>query len=287
MSWKIAALCDERRFGSPSRKQIIMYLADKASDDGAGIWCSKYTIARHTELSLATVKRIVREFIHEGILVETGRRQCERGFTVVFRINIGAIECLESLKEAAAPTGVTVNPVQDDPPTGVTMNSVPGSPRPPNHPKTILEPPPCIGPNVSERDKAIFDQIMEAYPEDRRRGQAHCLAAALNAIADGFMLEELRDAVKLYAAETADFSRSRVCLSDNWFRSGRWKTYIHQVRQKHQEADKRHEEQLANVARWIKTRSAMCRHISARQARDAVARGLVHIDEVAAVGVTT
>ena len=287
MSWKIAALCDERRFGGPSRKQVIMYLADKASDDGAGIWCSKYTIARHTELSLATVKRIVKEFINEGILVETGRRQCERGFTVVFRICIGTIEGLECLKEATPPTGVTVNPVQADPPTGVTMHPVPGSPRTPNHPQTIPEPPPCIGPNISERGKAIFDQIMEAYPEDRRRGEAECLATALNAIADGYWLEELRDAVKLYAAETADFSRSRVCFSDNWFRSGRWKKYIRQVRQKRQQANERHEEQLANVARWIKTRSAMCRHVSARQARDAVARGLVQIDEVIAAGVTT
>lgn len=286
MSWKIAALCDERRFGSPSRKQVIMYLADKASDDGAGIWCSKYTIARHTELSLATVKRIVREFIHEGILVETGRRQCERGFTVVFRISIGAIECLESLKETVASTGVTVNPVQDDPPTRVTMNPAPGSPRPPNHPKTIPEPPPCIGPNVSEEEEAIFDQIMKAYPEDRRRGEADCLAAAMHAIMDGYRLEELRDAVKLYAAETADFSRSRVCFSDNWFRTGRWKKYIHEVRGKHREAGQRYDAQLANVARWIKTRSAMCRHISARQARDAIAKGLVQRDEVTAAGVT-
>lgn len=50
MSWKIANLCADRRFGSAARKQIIMFLADKASDDGSGIWCSKGTIQRHTEL---------------------------------------------------------------------------------------------------------------------------------------------------------------------------------------------------------------------------------------------
>lgn len=50
MSWKVANLCAGRRFGSPVRKQIIMFLADKASDDGSGIWCSKGTIQRHTEL---------------------------------------------------------------------------------------------------------------------------------------------------------------------------------------------------------------------------------------------
>lgn len=60
-----------------------MFLADKASDDGSGIWCSKGTIQRHTELGETTVKRTVREFLKEGILVETGARTCKNGFTVV------------------------------------------------------------------------------------------------------------------------------------------------------------------------------------------------------------
>jgi hypothetical protein len=47
------------------RKQIIMFLADKASDDGSGIWCSKGTIQRHTEPGETTVKRAVREFLKE------------------------------------------------------------------------------------------------------------------------------------------------------------------------------------------------------------------------------
>ena len=41
MSWRVANTCAERKFGSATRKQIIMFLADKASDDGSGIWCSK------------------------------------------------------------------------------------------------------------------------------------------------------------------------------------------------------------------------------------------------------
>jgi len=60
-----------------------MFLADKASDDGSGIWCSKGTIQRHTELGETTVKRAVRAFLKEGILVETGSRTCKNGFTVV------------------------------------------------------------------------------------------------------------------------------------------------------------------------------------------------------------
>lgn len=84
MSYVVEALCDARRFGSAARKQIAMYLANKAGDDGAGIWCSKHTIARHTELSLATVKRTIREFLAEGVLEETGMlRACDHGHTVI------------------------------------------------------------------------------------------------------------------------------------------------------------------------------------------------------------
>ncbi len=86
MSWRIANECAERRFGSAARKQIIMFLADKASDDGSGIWCSKGTIQHHTELSESTVKRTIIDFLREGILIETGRRQCKNGYTVIHRM---------------------------------------------------------------------------------------------------------------------------------------------------------------------------------------------------------
>ncbi len=115
MSWKVANLCAGRRFGSPVRKQIIMFLADKASDDGSGIWCSKGTIQRHTELGETTVKRTINEFLNEGILIETGRRACKNGFTVVYRISLAAVRTLEALpnpmmRRGPQRTGSTVNP---------------------------------------------------------------------------------------------------------------------------------------------------------------------------------
>ena len=82
-----------------------MFLADKASDDGSGIWCSKGTIQRHTELGETTVKRTVREFLKEGILVETGARTCKNGFTVVYRIDLTKVEALEPTLEPEIETG--------------------------------------------------------------------------------------------------------------------------------------------------------------------------------------
>ncbi|MGH1579137.1 hypothetical protein [Planktotalea sp.] len=136
MSWRVANTCAERKFGSATRKQIIMFLADKASDDGSGIWCSKGTIQRHTELGETTVKRTVREFLKEGILVETGARTCKNGFTVVYGIDLAKVEELEPTLEPEIETGSTVAPVQPGPGTGARLDGVPG---PPNHPKTNCE----------------------------------------------------------------------------------------------------------------------------------------------------
>ena len=172
MSWRVANTCAERKFGSATRKQIIMFLADKASDDGSGIWCSKGTIQRHTELGETTVKRTVREFLKEGILVETGARTCKNGFTVVYRIDLARVEALESTAEPEIETGSTVAPVQSGPGTGATVAGVPGPPRPPNHPKTIHKPP------TRKRDVAGDEEaqkILAGYPPDRLRGKASCL----------------------------------------------------------------------------------------------------------------
>lgn len=110
MSWRVANECAERRLGSAARKQIIMFLADKASDDGSGIWCSKGTIQRQTELSEITVKRTISDFLKEGILIETGRRPCKDGFTVIYRIVPSRVMALESMAKPDDGTGPTVDP---------------------------------------------------------------------------------------------------------------------------------------------------------------------------------
>lgn len=98
MSWEVASLCSQRIFGSPVRKQIIMFLADKASDDGSGIWCSKGTIHRHTELGESTVKRAVGELVRDGILVDSGkRRRCRNGYTIVYDMNLAVVRSLDPI----------------------------------------------------------------------------------------------------------------------------------------------------------------------------------------------
>jgi len=136
MSWRVANTCAERKFGSATRKQIIMFLADKASDDGSGIWCSKGTIQRHTERGETTVKRTVRAFLKEGILVETGARTCKNGFTVVYRIDLAKVEALEPTAEPEIETGTTVDPSRLGPVRGPLWPGYRGH----HGPRTILKP---------------------------------------------------------------------------------------------------------------------------------------------------
>ena len=281
MSWRVANACAERKFGSATRKQIIMFLADKASDDGSGIWCSKGTIQRHTELGETTVKRTIREFLKEGILVETGARGCKNGFTVIYRIELAKIETLELTAEPEMETGVTVDPVQTGPGTGATVAGVPGPPRPPNHPKTIHKPPTRESLAVGEEEA---ERILAAYPPDRLRGTSGCLDRISAALADGVDADSLLQAVQAYATESAGFTRSMVCFSDNWFNSRRWRKYLDAIDAERKSAKAKEVEMLDRLAGWVTECHPMCQHITQHQVNALLAAKMVTEEELRAAG---
>ncbi|MFC3613230.1 hypothetical protein ACFORG_05605 [Lutimaribacter marinistellae] len=258
-----------------------MFLADKASDDGSGIWCSKRTIQRHTELGGTTVKRTIRDFLKEGILVETGARGCKNGFTVVYRIDLFRVEALELTAEPEIETGATVDPVQTGPGTGATVAGVPGPPRPPNHPKTIHKPP-TREREVAEDEEA--EKILACYPPDRLRGEAECLSRIREALDAGTEVEDLSQAVKAYATESAGFTRSKVCFSDNWFKSGRWRGYVEDIAKGREETKAKEAEMLADLANWVTDRHPLCRHITPSQIDALLAAELVTHAQIQAAG---
>ena len=281
MSWRVANACAERKFGSAARKQIIMFLADKASDDGSGIWCSKGTIQRHTELGESTVKRTIRGFLKEGILVETGARGCKNGFTVVYRIDLAKVEVLELTAEPDFETGATVNPVQTGPGTGATVAWVPGPQRPPNHPKTIQKPP--TREQVAAEDKEA-EKVLAAYPPDRVRGKVESLRQIREALDTSIEVEDLLQTVKAYATESAGFTRSKVCFSDNWFKSGRWRAYVEEIARRREETKAKQAEMLAGLAGWVTDRHPLCRHITPGQVDALLAAKLVTQTQIQAAG---
>ncbi|HIP23670.1 MAG TPA: hypothetical protein EYG79_08790 [Rhodobacteraceae bacterium] len=285
MSWRIANECAERRFGSAARKQIIMFLADKASDDGSGIWCSKGTIQRHTELGESTVKRTINDFLREGILVETGRRHCKNGYTVVYRIVLAKISQLESTAEPELVTGSTVTPVQSEPGTGSTVDGVRGPPWTPNHPKTTHKPPTRRREAAEEEVEDLeAEKLLANYPDDRIRDRRTCLRQISRALREGIPPEDLLMAVKSYAAETAGYTRSKVCFSDNWFKSRRWEKGLSQIQVDREKAQEAEVKVRASLAAWIHERHPLCRHITNRQLEDLVASKLVTPEQVRAAG---
>ena len=284
MSWRIANECAERRFGSAARKQIIMFLADKASDDGSGIWCSKGTIQRHTELGETTVKRIISEFLREGILVETGRRPCRNGYTVVYRIVIHKIRMLEPTAEPDIDTGSTVDPVQPEPGTGSTVNGVRGSRWTPNHPKTIHKPPTRRREAAEEVEDLESEKILATYPEDRIRDRRTSLRLIAVAVKAGVKPDDLLQAVKAYAKESEGYTRSKVCFSDNWFKMRRWEKGLAQIQADREKAQEAEAKGRASLTEWIHERHPLCRHITNRQVEDLIASKLVTPEQVRAAG---
>lgn len=284
MSWKIANLCADRIFGSAARKQIIMFLADKASDDGSGIWCSKGTIQRHTELGESTVKRTITDFLREGILVETGRRPCKNGFTLIYRIVLDRVTALESSAEPDEGTGSTVDPVQREPGRGSRVDGVRGPGWTPNHPETIHKPP------ARKRAEAAVDEraegIWAAYPEDRQRGKAASTAAIAEALAEGIDPADLLLAVQAYATESAGFTRSKVCFADNWFPARRWQRFLEAMTEERQARTALAADHHARLAAWVRDRSPMCKHITAPQVTAMVAAGLVTDGQLRAAGLS-
>lgn len=282
MSWKVANLCAEKKFGSPVRKQIIMFLADKASDDGSGIWCSKGTVQRHTELGESTVKRTITEFLREGLLVETGRRPCKNGYTVIYRIVLGVVNSLEAISEPDDEPEFSTGPAEDGVPhgpgTGFAPDGVPGPERTPNHPETIQKPPTRA--DAREAEDRDFEKAWSAYPADRQRDKATCHQHFERAIEDGTTAEEFICAVNAYATETEGYTRSKVCFSDNWFRESRWQRFVEEAREAQIDAAELEEKHFRQLAGWVRERNWMCQHISRNQAGELLLRGLVSEPEL-------
>lgn len=281
MSWRVAKECSERRFGSAPRKQIIMFLADKASDDGSGIWCSKGTIQRHTELGASTVKRTIKDFLDEGILIETGQKRCKNGHTIVYRMILANITLLELTREPDIETGSMMDPVQFEPGTQPMVDPVPRPQRTPNNPKTIPKPPPRKREDAGSLDA---EKVLAAYPSDRLRDKHACLAQIEEAVNEGIAAEEMLLAVQAYGTESAGFTRSRVCFSDNWFQTRRWQGYIEEIRAKRKEAEVVAADHHARLACWISDSHPMCQHITTTQVSALLASKLVTEAQVQAAG---
>lgn len=135
MSNHIISMAYKRDLRTAMRKSVMVLLADKASDDGSGVYASKQTMADELCCSKQTVIDTIKGFLEEGLISELGRRGNLRGYTVEYGINLDALEALplvacHAARQSRGLTGQAAGPVKGRRPTGQ-----PAGPKPSlNHP---------------------------------------------------------------------------------------------------------------------------------------------------------
>lgn len=125
MSNHLISMAYKRNLGSVTRKALLVLMADKASDDGSGIWASKPTMADELCTSKPTILRTLKSLIDDGIIKETGRRDNSHGYTVEYAIVVHSLEALPLVKchrrrQSRGGTGNKVLPGKDRDPCSNT-----------------------------------------------------------------------------------------------------------------------------------------------------------------------
>ena len=285
MSNIVSALVQKRKIGSPTRKGILMFMATFASDDGTGVWVSKATMSRDLEMGKRTVQVCIDDLVEMGLVSEVGTRSCSHGYTIEYRLNLSTISELPKTKpdnnKSQELAGAGVAPVQRMHPTRAGRADEGMQIVHPNRPRTIHKPPTRA--REAGKDEEV-DRILATYPPDRLRGKAACLANIEEAMKEGVAPKELLRAVKAYATDSAGFTRSKVCFSDNWFRSRRWQAYVEKQAEDREKSAALEADHHARLACWISDRSPMCKHITAPQVIALLASKLVTQAQIQAAG---
>lgn len=110
----------KRQLGSMARNAVMVLLADKASDDGTGIWASKQRMAEELGTTKQTVLTTIKSLIGDGLLEEIGQRKCANGYTIEYKINVAALQALPLVAshQSNGLTGKAARPVKEDDLTG-------------------------------------------------------------------------------------------------------------------------------------------------------------------------
>lgn len=176
MSNKVSAFLQTKKFGSPIKKAIMMYMADRASDDGKGIWVSKSNMAADLEMSIRTLQTNMRSLLKNCYIYEDGKKQCKNGYTVNYGICLECCLFLDSTRGEPHAVDIAIKKLEEQEPPQ-EMQGYPRSrctPTPAaDAPKPSIEP--SKEPYTSSKDDEVnyyFDQLWEMYPRKVGKGQA-------------------------------------------------------------------------------------------------------------------
>lgn len=157
------------------RKSVMVLLADKASDDGGGIWASKQTMADELCCSKQTVIDTIKSFIEEGLVKEIGQRRNANGYTVEYGINIAALEAVPLVNchaqhQSNKLTGQPAGPVK-----GIDGTGQPAGPKPSKNPPVKNTHPLHVIPEGWEPKqfglKTISRSVVDGWPPGEAEAQ--------------------------------------------------------------------------------------------------------------------
>lgn len=94
MSTALVTMIYGKVCGSAMRKAVLIRMADRANDDGSGIYTSKSRIAAELECSRTTVQSATRELEEDGIIQAVGRKTGNHGYTTIYQISVRNIALL-------------------------------------------------------------------------------------------------------------------------------------------------------------------------------------------------
>ena len=210
MSNKISSIIQTKKIGSSTKKAILMYMADKASDDGTGIWVSKSNMAADLEMTDRAVRQHIKEMLGMKIIKEAGQRKCRYGYTVDYSINMTSISHLESTRLTPEPHS-PLNDIQDYPCTTFTPTPEPRSDKP------SLEP--SLEPNISSDDDFQFDMLYDNYPRKIGKGAARkAFKAALKKVSYDTLYAKVID----FYIEAEGKDQKYIPHMATWLNQERW-----------------------------------------------------------------
>lgn len=246
MSRYVASLVYRKKVGSMARKSILAYCAERANDDGSGVWASKVRISKEVECSKQTVIDTLKSFVDEGLMIEVGKRKSPHGYTIEYAIMVRSVEALEdafedpfSVDDARGPNLDGSNELT---PRGQATGPQEVKPVDPNRPLTVPKPsttrdarendlfsaddqtsePEQTKPKKPDRLKSEFDEFWEAYPRKAEPDAAFKNYKKARKESDK---DTLLAAARAYRREV---ERERtetkfIKLAKNWLSSGAWR----------------------------------------------------------------
>lgn len=214
MSNIVSSICQRKKAGSAVKKAILMYMADKASDDGSGIWVSKANMAADLEMTDRAVRINIKDMVALGVIVEAGQRKCKTGYTVDYTINLDAVKRLQDTR-GATEQDAPLNEVHPHPCMTFTPTPEPRSPKPSIEPSSEPN-------NKSAEDERIdwyFEPMWKDYRKKAKKKEARkAFVAALKKISYYDLLPKYEAHCK--KMETVDLQF--VPHLSSWLNGERW-----------------------------------------------------------------